>query len=159
MGGFSLEGAKIIGSGSSSGDAQLVIKKDDKELIRMKSKVFIIQSDMINAASTSIAIYYENDSIFHPGLQMKYLDEKKELTMSRDQQLRVFSPWFDSYHKIEIYCEEFSWKLGDPNIDFGMMRGPNQQGKAVFESSNYYTLRRYDKLQGIDEQNPLAIFK
>ena len=34
MGGFSLEGAKIIGSGSSSGDAQLVIKKDDKELIR-----------------------------------------------------------------------------------------------------------------------------
>jgi hypothetical protein len=159
MGGFSMEGAKIIGSGSLSGDAHLVIKKDEKELMRLKSKVFIIYPDMINAASTSITIYYENDSIFHPGLQMKYLDEKKELTLSRDQQLRVFSPWFDSYHKIEIYCEEFSWNLGESKIDFGMMRGPNQQGKAVFESSNYYTLGRYDKLQGIDKQNPLAIFK
>jgi hypothetical protein len=159
MGGISLEGSKMIGSGSNSGDALLVFKKDSKDLIRMNSRAFFIRPDKINAASTSISIYYENDSIFHPGLQMKYIDEKKELTMSKDETMRTFSPWFDSYHKIEIYCEELTWILGESRIGFGMMRGPNQQGKAVFESSNYYTLGRYDKLQGIDEQNPLAILK
>jgi hypothetical protein len=125
----------------------------------MSSQFFFIRHNRIDAASTSTTLLYEDDSIYHPGLQMKYIDEKKELTMSRDQTKRTFSPWFDSYHKIEIYCEELSWILGESKIDFGMMRGPNQQGKAVFESSNYYTLGRYDKLQGIDEQNPLAILK
>jgi hypothetical protein len=159
LGGVSMEGAKMIGSGSNSGDALLVFRRDGKELIRMNSRAFFIRPDRVNAASTSISIYYDNDSIFHPGLQMKYIDEKKELTMSKDETMRTFSPWFDSYHKIEIYCEELSWVLGETKIGFGMMRGPNQQGKAVFESSNYYTLGRYDKLQGIDEQNPLAILK
>jgi len=159
LGGFSVEGAKIIGSGSKTRDAQLVLKRDDKELIMIKSRAFIITPERIDATSTSIAIYYENDSIYHPGLQMKYIDEKKELTMSTDEQMRTLSPWFDSFHKIEIYCEELSWKMGESKIDFGMNRGMNQQGRAVFESSNYYTLERYDKLQGIDEQNPLAILK
>ena len=159
MGGFSVEGAKIIGTGSESENAQMVFRRDGGELIRMKAKVFVIQSNMINSTSTSIAIYYEKDSIFHPGLRMKYLDEKKELTMSKDEQKRVFSPWFDSYHKIDIYCEELTWELGRPKIDFGMMRGPNQEGKAVFESSDYFTLGRYDRLQGIDQQNPLAILR
>ena len=159
LGGVSVEGAKVLGSGSSTSDAMLVFKRRDKELIRMNARVFIIRPDRINAASTSITIYYENDSIYHPGLQMKYIDEKKELTMSKDEMMRTFSPWFDSFHKIEIYCEELSWKMGESKIDFGMKRGPNQQGRAVFESSNYYTLGRYDKLQRIDEENPLAILK
>jgi hypothetical protein len=159
LGGIAVEGAKMIGSGSNTKDALLVFKRDEKELIRMNARLFIIRSDRINAASTSITIHYDNDSIYHPGLQMKYIDEKKELTMSKDEKSRIFSPWFDSFHKIEIYCEELSWVLSESKIDFGMMRGPNQQGKAVFESSNYYTLGRYDKLQGIDEQNPLAVLK
>jgi hypothetical protein len=159
LGGIALEGPKLIGSGSNSGDARLVMKRDGKELIRLNAKFFIILPGLINASSTSMTLYYENDSIFHPALQMKYIDERKELTLSKDEKMRTFSPWFDSYHKIEIYCEELSWVMNEPNIGFGMMRGPNQQGKAVFESSNYYTLGRYDKLQGIDERNPLSVLK
>jgi hypothetical protein len=159
LGGFSMEGAKIIGSGSNISDAQLVLKRDGKELIMMKSRAFIITPERIDATSTSIAIYYEYDSIYHPCLQMKYIDEKKELTISTDEQMRNLGPWFDSFHKIEIYCEELSWKMSESKIDFGINKGMKQQGKAVFESSNYYTLGRYDKLQGIDDQNPLAILK
>jgi len=34
-----------------------------------------------------------------------------------------------------------------------MMKGPSKESKAVFESSNYYSQRRYDKLRGIDDIN------
>jgi hypothetical protein len=159
LGGFAIQGAKIIGSGTPAKPAQLIFKKDDKILLNVHSKTFTFRPEMITSASASVSIYYEYDSIFHPDLFMKYFDEKKELTISRDEQSRVFSPWFDSFHKIEIYCEELSWKVGEPAMEFGMKRGPSQEGKAVFESTNYYTLNRYDKLQHIDEQNPLAVLK
>ena len=159
FGGFAMEGARIIGSGSITRNAQLIFKRDQREFLKVTSKTFSIRSDRINSSSATATIYYDNDSIFHPDIQMKYIDEKKELTLSKDEQMRVFSPWFDSFHKIEIYCEELSWKLGEPVIDFGMMKGPTAEGRAVFESTNYYTLGRYEKLQGIDELNPLYILK
>lgn len=158
-GGFAMEGAKIVGTGSAEKSAMLILKRDEKEFLLITSRTFIIRPDRINASSATATIYYENDSIFHPNIQMKYMDEKKELTLTKDEQMRVFSPWYDTFHRIEIYCEQLAWTMGTPVIDFGMMRGPSQEGKAVFESSNYYTLARYDKLQGIDEFNPLAVIK
>ena len=73
--------------------------------------------------------------------------------------MSVLSPWYDSWHNIEIYCEALYWKMSDPQISFEVMRGPGAMGKAVFESENYYTLGKYEKLQGMDEINPLNIIK
>ena len=49
--------------------------------------------------------------------------------------------------------------MGDPRVSFQMMKGPTKEGKAVLESSSYYSLPRYEKIQGIDERNPLDIIK
>lgn len=159
LGGFAVEGSRIIGSGDKIRDAWIFVKKDGKLFVTAKSKIFIIRPDRINSSQASITIYYETDSIYHPGLQMKYLDENKELSFSKDERVATVSPWFDSYHKIEIYCEALYWKLGDPRISFEMMKGPSKNSKAVFESSSYYSLHRYEKLQGLDEINPLNLIK
>jgi len=159
LGGFVMEGARIMGSGDKTRDAYLFINKDGKLFVTAKSKTFVIRPDRINSSQASITIYYENDSIYHPGLQMKYLDEKKELSFTKDERVAMVSPWFDSWHKIEIYCEALYWKIGDPRISFEMMKGPSKTSKAVFESSSYYSLHRYEKLQGIDEINPLNLIK
>jgi len=159
LGGFSMEGAKILGTGSNTSDAKLVFRKSNKEFVKIFSKLFVIRTDRINSAKVSGTIYYENDSIYNPALTMKYIDEKRELTMSRDERITMISPWFDTWHQLEIYCESLSWKTNEPRINFEMMKGPNQEGRAVFESSNYFTRQRYDKLQGIDEFNPLYILR
>jgi hypothetical protein len=159
LGGFAMEGSKVVGSGDNLHPAKLVFNKDNSGFVILRSKAFIIRPDRINSGAASITIYHENDSIFHPGLQMKYIDEKKELTLSRDERVSTISPWFDSWHKIEIYCEAFSWRMNEPKIDFEMMKGPNMSGKAVFESSNYYSQQRYERLQGLDEFNPLYVIK
>ncbi|MGA2821996.1 MAG: hypothetical protein ABSE72_00545, partial [Bacteroidales bacterium] len=85
LGGFAMEGAKIIGSGSSTEDARLVFRKNNKEFVRIFSKLFVIRTDRINSANASITIYHDNDSIYNPVLTMKYIDEKKELTLTRDE--------------------------------------------------------------------------
>ena len=159
LGGFDLEGAKILGTGTKSQNARLIFKKDNKEFVIVRSSIFIIRSGKINSGLASIIIHHEDDSIYHPGLQMKYMDEKKELSLSRDERITSISPWFDSWHQIDIYCETLTWKVTEPVIQFEMMKGPNQEGRAIFESSKYYTVQRYEKLQGIDEINPIYSIK
>ena len=155
LGGFAMEGAKILGTGSTKENARLIFKKNGDEFIKIYSKLFVIRPDRINSAKASITIYHDSDSLYNPVLQMKYIDEKKELTLSRDERVSTISPWIDSWHNIEIYCESLTWKLYENKINFEMMKGPNQEGRALFESANYFSAQRYDKLQGVDEFNPL----
>lgn len=159
LGGFAMEGSRIIGAGGRSTYARLFFKRDGKDFVIARSKIFIIRPDRINSGNASITIFHEDDSIYHPGLQLKYIDEKKELSFTKDERLTAVSPWFDSYHNIEIYCEALYWNVGQPYISFQMMKGPSKESRAVFESTNFYSLHRYDRLTGIDEMNPLNLIK
>ena len=159
LGGFDLEGSKVLGTGTKAVAARLSFKKDNKEFVTVRSPIFMIRHDRINSGLASITIYHEDDSIYHPGLQMKYIEEKKELSLSRDERITTISPWYDSWHQIDIYCETLTWKVNEPIIQFEMMKGPNQEGRAIFESSNYYSRQRYEKIQGIDEVNPIYSIK
>ncbi|MEI7492197.1 MAG: hypothetical protein WCK92_12415 [Bacteroidota bacterium] len=159
IGGFAMEGARVIGSGAHKQDAKIIVRKGGEDFILIKSPSFVIHPKKINATSASISIYHETDSIFHPGLEMKYFDSLKELSFTKDVRLNSITPWFDSWHKIEIYCEQAQWKLDSPKLNFNMMPGPNKQSNAIFESSNYYSRNRYDRLQGMDEINILNVIR
>jgi hypothetical protein len=159
LGGFDMEGSRILGTGTKDSGARLTFRKNNQEFVVVRSPAFVIRHDRIVAGVASIVIHHEEDSIYHPGLQMKYIDEKKELSLSRDERMIAVSPWFDSWHKIEIYCETLTWKVNEPIIQFEMMKGPNQEGRAIFESSDYFSMQRYEKLQGIDDVNPIYSIK
>lgn len=157
LGGFALEGSRVIGSGTHSRDARLFFKKNEHDIVTAGSQTFIIHPDRVNSNNASITIYHDTDSIFHPGLQLKYLDEKKTLSLTRDERVAAISPWFDSFHKIEIYCDALYYKVGDQKISFEVMGSAGKEHKAILESSNCYSQYRYEKLQGIDEINPLDV--
>jgi len=159
LGGFSMQGSRVIGFGTKNKDARLFFKKDGRDFAIIRSKSFIIRPDRINSGLASVTIYHDNDSIYHPGLQMKYSDEKKELSMTKDERVVSVSPWFDSWHKIEIYCEAMYWNLSGSRLRFEMMKGLTKESKAIFESSSYYSLGRYERLKGMDEVNPLNLLK
>lgn len=159
FGGFSMEGARVLGFGTEDRDAVLTFRKDGKDFVTARSRSFVIRPDRINSGSASVSIYHEDDSIYHTGLQMKYIDELKELSMNKDERTTVLSPWFDSWHDIEIYCEALYWSLPSKVISFEVMRGPGSEGNATFESDQYYSLERYERLRGIDEFNPLNVIK
>ncbi|MDD2528008.1 MAG: hypothetical protein PHW35_04600 [Lentimicrobiaceae bacterium] len=156
-GGFTLEGARIIGSGYGNRDAVVWIKRQGSPFIKLASRSFVINPERMISQRASATIYYEADSIFHPGIQVRYMDKDRELMLIRSGEGATASPFFNSYHKVDMYFEALYYTIGSDNMSLEMLRGIRQQGDAFFESSSYYSLDRYRRMQGIDEINPLNV--
>lgn len=157
-GGFFMRGGKFIGSGSKEQDAYLIFKRNDKPFLIAASKSFSISNEKINSEKTSIKLFLDMDSIYHPGLQLNFMILEKHLLLIRNEEGLAKSPYFNSYHAMDMFFEQFSWKTDQPKIDFKMLLG-STQGEADFESSNYYKEERYNRLQGIDAIHPLIVIK
>ena len=158
-GGFAMNGSKVLGSGDRFQDAYLIFKKDNKAFVTVSSKSFTIFKNKISSNFAAVAIYWKGDSIYHPSLEMKYLNDTKELTLIRGMNDISESPFFNTYHKLDMYFEAMYWKIDQTKIDFSMIRSPGRTSRASFESFNYYSETRFAKLQGIDEINPLYRIK
>ncbi|MPM15169.1 hypothetical protein SDC9_61535 [bioreactor metagenome] len=174
-GGFSMHGPKLLGSGDEYYDAILSFKKDGQVFLVSRSKSFSIRHDRVNSDRASVAIYFEGDSIYHPGLIMRYIDKQlnkdnlaagdsvwetvREISFIRDDEGLRQTPFFNTYHKVDMYFEALYWKLDDPMIDFRMIKGPGSSSEGLFESANYYSEGRFEKLKGINDLHPFQSMK
>lgn len=157
-GGFEMQGAKFLGSGSKLEPAQLLFYRNGKIFLTTKSKLYTFRKDRIIGTNSQINFKVEEDSIYHLGLTFKYFVDRREVELIRDGEGMSRSPFFNTFHKLTMDTEFLSWKIDDPKIDFKMMKG-STDNKAVFESENYYSNYRYAKLQGMDAINPIAAIK
>ncbi len=156
-GGFSMWGNKIIGSGNKDQDAQLYFSRNNKPFMLVGSKSFIIRPDRITSENASVTIKFENDSIYHPGLNFKYIVEAREVSMINGDN-RTIIPYFDSYHQMDIYGEGLYWKIDDPLIDIKMISGAGQS-QMTLESANLFNDQRFMRIQGMSTVNPLYTIK
>jgi hypothetical protein len=153
-GGFSMIGNKMVGSGNSTEDARLFFYRDHKPFLVAASRNFVVKKDKITSDRAAVTIYFEKDSIYQPGLELKYIVSDRELALIRGEDGKSKSPYFDSYHQIDMYFDGFYWKIDEPLIDLKMISGAGES-KATFESSNYFRKGRFLKLQGLSDIHPL----
>lgn len=153
-GGFSLQGSKMVGSGNRNSYATLLFKLNGKPQLKMLSQGFIIRPDRIVSINAAAVIYWEKDSIYHPGVEFKYIYKDRTVTLTKNGQTAVNSPYFDSYHKMDLDFDQLIWKVDDPLMDLKMISGGGES-KLRFESVNLYSRQRFEKIQGISEANPL----
>jgi hypothetical protein len=158
-GGIEIRGRKLIGIGVDNQNASLTIKRDGKVFIRIMSDNYIIYPDRIVSGFASATLYHREDSIFHPGLKINYIDNNRELSLVRAGDGNVKSPYYDSFHNLDIYSEAIYWKMDEPLMSFETVKGASGIGRATFESSSYFSEPRYLRLQGIDPVNPLINIK
>lgn len=156
-GGFTLEGSRIIGSGYGDQDAVLWINRKGAPFIKLLSRNFVIRPDRLVSQRASATIYLDADSVFHPGLQLRYIDENREMSLIRSSEGASASPYYNSYHKVDMYFEAVYFRMDADSMSFEMLRGMNRQSDAIFESSNFYSEERYVRLEGIDELNPINV--
>ncbi len=156
-GGFGIEGSRILGTGNEFTDAIVSVKRNNDMLVRLTSKTFVIRPDRLVSQRAAATVYHENDSIYHPGLNVRYQDENKELVLMRNGDGASGSPFYSSFHKIDMYFQGMYYLLDDDKFTFEMIRGLNRKEIAVFESHNFYSEERFSKLQGIDEINPINV--
>ncbi|MGB0368425.1 MAG: hypothetical protein ACPGD8_03405, partial [Flavobacteriales bacterium] len=159
-GGFSQHGVKFIGSGTSSVYAKLIFKKknhitkENENFMEARAKSFVIRPEKIVSKKAEIAMYYEEDSIYHPGLKLSYSVEDHEVTLSKEREGSGRSPFFDSYHKVDMHVDEVTWKMAEDWLELQNTTG-GAESSALFESETYYDQFRYDRLQGTSDTHPL----
>lgn len=156
VGGFTQQGGKFLGTGNAIEPAQLVFKREGKVFCKAKAIVHPFSRDGISTLDCQVTYYINTDSIYHPGILMKYNKSTREIACINNKEGISGSPWVDSYHSIDIYTEAVYANMNTTIFEFGSIKSPsNAASFASFESNNYYTLAKWEKLQGIDEVNPL----
>lgn len=153
-GGFFQRGAKFLGSGNKEEDAKLIFKRDGKPFLIVGAKLIGITKDKLTAEAANIKFLFDKDSITHPSVNMKFMINERTLSLVRNTDGISKSPFLNSFHDVDMYFEELSWKVDDPKIDLKMLVG-NSQEDALFESSSYFRSNRYDQVQGLEQVNPL----
>ncbi len=156
-GGFGMRGDEIICKGGDSTTADLVFYFKNRPVLKISAQEMIVRGTKINTRKASATIYMEKDSIFHPQLEFSYRIKDDYISLFRDKKQGLSSaPFYDSYHKVEFYCDELKWDINNPSIDVDMI---NSEEPARFESVNYFRDIRYERVQGMLAYNPLQRIK
>jgi hypothetical protein len=154
-GGFSFQGAKLLGYGTREEPAFLVFYKDKQPFIVTSGMIYTIEPDKINGEDVSVSIRMEKDSIFHPSVNVRFRKDKKLLTVIKREEGLSLAPFYDSFHELDMHFEELRWKQGDPMLEISNLQGSSQT-KTLFESNNYFKRARYEAMLGVDAIHPLS---
>ena len=157
-GGYSMVGARMVGSGTKEQKAIISIQRSGKPFFMAYSNGFSIRKDRITSDNTAVCFYLANDSIYHPSLTLKYMVDDKELTLIRAEEGKSKAPYWDSYHQVDMYFDGLYWKINEPVVNMKMISAADES-KAVFESANFFRKSRFAQLQGISQVHPLFILK
>ena len=157
-GGFSVKGAKVLGSGNTENPAIFNFYREKKLFLTVKAKSYILRPDKIASERVAATFYWETDSMYHPGLPFKFLVKEREVSMIRDNSGIAQSPFYNTFHALDMYFEEIFWKMDEPKINMKMIIGANESN-ANFESTNYFRDDRWEKIQGTQDVNPLFKIK
>jgi hypothetical protein len=153
-GGLSMQGSKMVGTGNRMDQAKIFIYRKDTLVLVARSSYFAFKANRINAPNAEIIIKLKKDSIFHPGLALSYLVPSRELTLYRTENFTSQSPYFDSYHNLDMTFEQLVWKMNEPVMRFTALMG-STTGIANFESVNYFNNEKYQRMQLMDDIHPL----
>ena len=158
-GGFTIRGARLIGSGDEIDDAYIYVHREGKLFMKFASKSYSIRKNSIISQNASVTIYLDNDSIFHPQRIFNYANDKRQISLLRERHGLSRAPFYNSYHKLEMDFEALYWKMDEPMIEFAMMIGPGSEGRADFVSADYFSMFEFQKVMGIDDVHPLTSLK
>ena len=154
MGGLTLQGAKLIGSGGEEGKARLLFYREGASFLRAESNHFVFKPQGVSSMNTSIVFYLGNDSVFHPDMQLNYVDNSRELSLNQNNTVISRSPWDNQYHQIDMTFAQLLWKVDEPEMRLTMPRA-SSIGNASFKSFGFFNRSQYRELQGMDLNHPL----
>ncbi|MEO5641683.1 MAG: hypothetical protein ABIQ40_08975 [Bacteroidia bacterium] len=153
-GGFTQVGAKFIASGTKDNQAFFVFKRNGKNFLTVTAPSFSISADKITSQNTSIKFSLDADSIVHPSVDFKYFIDSSRVVIYRPEEGASQAPFYNSFHKVNMYVEQIVWKTNEPTIILNTIIG-STLGSASFPSSDYYRQYLYDRLQGMEMVHPL----
>jgi len=154
-GGFTLQGAKLQGYGTKEEPAYMTFYRDKRPFIIASGLFFSIEPERISSDDVALKLLLDKDSLYHPSVSMRFLKDKKMLSLIKKDEGLGKAPFYDTYHELDMYFDMLTWKQGDPLVQMGNLMGSTQT-RASFESFNYFKEKRYVGMMGIDAVHPLV---
>ncbi len=153
-GGLSFEGANVKGTGENFAPAKINLLRNDTLYIKISSKEYVFSKTGINSQETMISLYMGKDSIFHTNLGFSYFADTRQVNLFRTNNPISKSPYFNSFHNLDMYFEYLSWNMNESKVVMSRGRGASL-GQAQFESISFFNSDYFFSLMGIDDYHPL----
>jgi len=154
-GGLTFEGANVKGTGERYKQAIITLFRNDTLYLKIKSDEFIFSKNGLNSQETSASLYLNKDSIYHSNLGFSYFSTNRQVNLFRTNNPISKSPYYNSFHSLDMYFEYLSWNMNESKIILSRARGA-ALGQAIFESSSFFNSNFFLRLMGIDEYHPLT---
>lgn len=152
-----VQGVDVCTFANSSNQTLMTINSGDTVRAKFIAKMFVIGGDKLKADDAFMIVYIDKDSIVHNGLSLMYDDATREIILYNPNKIMGNGPFSDTYHKICIFSEAMLWNLDENKIRFHKLAAQYQDSRAYFKSMNFYDELDWDRLQGMDERNPLTL--
>ncbi len=156
-GGARLEGIELYGIGTKKSKAVVKLTKSDSLYAMIRAEKFKIEPTKFISGDAEFVFYFDKDSLYHPSLSVKYENDDRQFVMYTDFNGGAVTPFFDSYHELDIYVQALFWKMNNPDLIFKRIRNVKNRNLAMFVSSNYFAEDDFYRVQGIDDLNPFYV--
>jgi hypothetical protein len=157
-GGLTIEGASVKGTGSQYIPAKVTLFRNDTLYLKLSSSEYLFTKNGLASAETAMTLYLDKDSIYHSNLGFSYMADKRLVNLYRANNPVSESPYFDSFHDLDMYFELLSWDMNESNIVLTRPRGA-ALGMVAFESASFFDANYFTKLAGIDQYHPLTLLR
>ena len=161
-GGFRLHGTTMYGFGSKEAPAKIdIVDKDSRASFSGAAELFTIRrQEKIAGQSVEGVLYFGQDSIYHPSVDVVYNIDGRVMELSRGNRASDRNPFYSSLHSINLSADNMIAYLENDSIVIGREKVSFQhKDDVVFESLNFFTDKDYQQLQSISTVNPIAILK
>jgi hypothetical protein len=162
-GGFRLQGTTVYGYGSKENPARITIDKEGEERVfQGYSELFTIRrGERIVAERVNSTVYFGQDSLYHPSVNMRFEIPDKALKLSRGKRGSDRNPFYSSMHKVNIESDKINYYVTRDSLIIGekslaIKKSPTP---AIFESTKFFNDADYRRVQNISTTNPIAIMR
>ncbi|MGB1248269.1 MAG: hypothetical protein ACPG4Z_05245, partial [Chitinophagales bacterium] len=157
-GGFTLAGSKVLGRNEGE-ESKLTIYKPNstqKVLTATSEYVTIDRDDKITANDAEVSLYFDNDSIFHPSINLTYTIIEDMVKLVKGETSLSKSKFLDSYHNIEFEADVVTWTLSEDFIEINTISTSGIK-PAFYESNEFFSDQKMKKIRGNVSYDPLSI--
>jgi len=152
-GGFALNGRRVYSASLGGGNSRIEVMGVSTKKFEAQSTLFEFRDSSIISRNAAIEVYQGNDSIFHPGVQLRYNYAKQNLTIQRTRGVLKDTPFTSSYFRVDFTGDVLRWSLkgdstGADSLNIFTSAGLSQ-APMVLESQDYFDPNDFKLLKGV----------
>lgn len=157
-GGFSLIGKRFSSLNYCNEPSQVEVYKNGKLKIRAVSRQEYLFGDSLFQNNQAAITVFMTDTatISHPGVKLKYMFSSGDLTARKEKFEYRYTPFYDSYHKVEIQADFLKWNIAADTMSLSILNA-KKQIPAEIRSMDFYNGAEMHELQRLQKFHPLLI--